>query len=166
MGALDPLSVIWSEIAVETAPDHRQIRGYARELQPQRDMLAKYFADLRRVCEVEDTVSEWFLQPYVTAPSLSSHVKRRFNTDQFGDQFEVQSVELGGIDFSVWKVRLTAKKVSAYKFYDDLHIGVRVGETVCNEVKRCGFLIDRGLDVEVRHGDQLVVYVSMGGFEK
>jgi hypothetical protein len=35
-----------------------------------------------------------------------------------------------------------------------------------NEVKRTGFLIDRGLDLELRPGDTLVVYVSMGGFEK
>jgi hypothetical protein len=35
-----------------------------------------------------------------------------------------------------------------------------------NEVKRTGFLIDRGLDLELRPGDCLLVYVSMGGFEK
>ena len=35
-----------------------------------------------------------------------------------------------------------------------------------NEVKRSGFLIDRGLDIELTSGDTLVVYVSMGGFEK
>jgi hypothetical protein len=36
----------------------------------------------------------------------------------------------------------------------------------CNEVKRSGFLIDRGSDLEVRAGDTLIVYLSMGGFEK
>lgn len=56
---------------------------------------------------------------------------------------------------------------SRYKFYSDLNIGVRVtsGEC-CNEVKRSGFLIDRGLDLELRPRDTLIVYVSMGGFEK
>ena len=37
---------------------------------------------------------------------------------------------------------------------------------LCNEVKRSGFLIDRGAPVEVRAGDIVILYVSMGGFEK
>lgn len=37
---------------------------------------------------------------------------------------------------------------------------------ITNEVKRTGFLIDRGSRVEVRPGDTIIVYVSMGGFEK
>jgi len=37
---------------------------------------------------------------------------------------------------------------------------------ICNEVKRKGFLIDRGASVEVRPKDEVIVYVSMGGFEK
>ena len=38
------------------------VRDYNRfkNLTPNRDLFAKYFADLKRVCEVEDTVVEWF----------------------------------------------------------------------------------------------------------
>ena len=49
-----------------------------------------------------------------------------------------------------------------------MNIGVRTKSKgkIENEVKRKGFLIDRGLDVEVRSGDEIVVYISMGGYEK
>ena len=35
-----------------------------------------------------------------------------------------------------------------------------------NEVKKIGVIIDRGQKMEFRPGDELIVYVSMGGFEK
>lgn len=37
---------------------------------------------------------------------------------------------------------------------------------MCNEVKRVGSLIDSGRDIELRPGDQMIAYISMGGFEK
>ena len=75
----------------------------------------------------------------------------------------------------MWKLHLKAKKnpkVSC-KFYSDLNVGIKVeplssvaSEGICNEVKRLGFLIDRGENLELRGGDTFIVYVSMGGFEK
>jgi hypothetical protein len=65
---------------------------------------------LNRVCEVEDTVVEW----YSYTPeheSLAMHLKRDINIHQYSDQFNIYSVEVGGIDFSVWKVTLIAKKL-------------------------------------------------------
>ena len=35
-----------------------------------------------------------------------------------------------------------------------------------NEVKKMGVIIDRGAPMEFRSGDILIVYISMGGFEK
>jgi hypothetical protein len=35
--------------------------------------------------------------------------------------------------------------------------------TVINEVKRLGLLIDRYVDLELRKGDTLVIYISRGG---
>ena len=35
-----------------------------------------------------------------------------------------------------------------------------------NEVKKMGVIIDRGSTMEFRPGDILIVYISMGGFEK
>ena len=35
-----------------------------------------------------------------------------------------------------------------------------------NEVKKVGVIIDRGQRMEFRPEDELIIYVSMGGFEK
>jgi len=72
MGALDRQSVKWQSLKVEPMPKLDDVRDYNRfkNLTPNRDMFAKYFADLKRVCEVEDTVVEWFNEPYVKTKSL------------------------------------------------------------------------------------------------
>lgn len=43
-------------------PNQSEIRNYNRSenMTPDRNKLQKYFADLSRVCDVEDTVCEWF----------------------------------------------------------------------------------------------------------
>ena len=116
------------------------------------------------MCEVEDTVSEWVPLPYIREHSLTSHLKRPLDIDTFKPSFEVGKVELGGIDFGVWRVGLRAKREGRW---EQMGIGVRVVDGhVVNEVKRRGLLIDRGRDLEVRVGDEVVVYVSMGGYER
>lgn len=60
---------------------------------------------------MEDSVVEWFDYNYATAQSLLSHIKRPLDVSQFSKQFDIESVEVGGIDFSVWKVKLIAHKV-------------------------------------------------------
>jgi len=37
------------------------------------------------------------------------------------------------------------------------------GEILCNEVKKLGLIVDRHEGIELRGGDELVVYVSFGG---
>ena len=80
-------------------------------------MFRKYFADLNRVCEVEDTVVEWFQPAYVRQLSLKSHISRTFDPSTFEEHFSVLNIEVGGIDFSVWRVLLKAKNVQGYKYY-------------------------------------------------
>lgn len=106
MGTMDLKSVTWFPMKVEKQPNLEDTRDYNRfkNLTPQRDLFQKYFADLKRVCEVEDTVVEWFNEEYVRVNSLKSHIKRKLDIKQFEDQFEILKVEIGGIDFSVWKV--------------------------------------------------------------
>lgn len=71
----------------------------------------------------------------------------------------------------MWKIQLQVKKNCSQeiKFYKDLNLDIKIArsnEKVTNEIKRKGFLIDRGTTLELRSGDTLIVYVSMGGFEK
>jgi hypothetical protein len=45
---------------------------------PDRNKLQKYFADLSRVCDIEDTVCEWFDKKYyesICQASLKTHIK-------------------------------------------------------------------------------------------
>ena len=62
MGVLDSSSILWKPCFFEQLPDQEDIRNYNRlkSMTPDRDKFEKYFADLKRVCEVEDTVIEWF----------------------------------------------------------------------------------------------------------
>lgn len=62
MGVLDPSTLKWKPVYFEQLPDQEDIRNYNRlkSMTPDRNKFEKYFADLKRVCEVEDTVVEWF----------------------------------------------------------------------------------------------------------
>lgn len=99
-------------------------------------------------------------------------MKRGIDIANYIGQFEIIKEEVGGIDFSVWKIQMKARSNSTdqVKFYPDLNMEIRVSasakDSISNEVKRAGFLIDRGSRVELRPGDSVILYVSMGGFEK
>jgi len=62
MGVVDTNSIRWRPNLFEALPEQEDIRNYNRykNLTAERDTFQKYFADLNRVCEVEDTVTEWF----------------------------------------------------------------------------------------------------------
>jgi len=49
---------------------------------PDRNKLQKYFADLARVCEVEDTVVEWFQKEHyeqICTDALKAHIRRQID---------------------------------------------------------------------------------------
>jgi len=62
MGVMELSSIEWQAIEKEPIPGQDDIRNYNRvkNMGPDRNRFQKYFADLQRVCEVEDTVIEWF----------------------------------------------------------------------------------------------------------
>lgn len=90
-GALELDSLIWGLIKQQKMPSICEIRDYNRSkyMTPERDKLTKYFADLRRVCDVEDTIIEWYDYAYIRNNSLLIHIKRHLDIDQFTDQFNV-----------------------------------------------------------------------------
>ena len=76
---------------------------------------------------------------------------------------------MGGIDFSVWKIKLCAIEAqgSVTENYVDLNLQItKTDKPLINEVKKVGVIIDRGQELQVRGGDVIIVYVCMGGFQK
>ena len=163
----------------EDLPREEDIRNYnrAKNMTPDRNKQQKYFADLKRVCEVEDTVVEWFDKEHyesIAQESLKSHLRRQIDDflNILASQFDFVRIEVGGIDFSVWKILVKAQQrplaADDPVFYPDLNLAMRVVKEVplINEVKKVGVIIDRGQRLELRPGDLMLIYVSMGGFEK
>ena len=66
MGVVDTSSIQWLRPELAPLPEQEDIRNYNRvkNMGPDRNRFQKYFADLQRVCEVEDTVIEWFDKQY------------------------------------------------------------------------------------------------------
>ena len=208
MGVLNPRTIEWKPCFFEQLPDQEDIRNYNRlkSMTPDRNKFEKYFADLKRVCEVEDTVVEWFersVHQQICQKSLKDHLKRQIDDflTQLDRQFDTRWIEVGGIDFSVWKIHLVAKTFPEVGdkavMYNDLNIELQViplntlskkeklhglddEETdydldedgqlkkmvLTNEVKKVGVIIDRGQCMQFRPGDELIIYLSMGGYEK
>ena len=178
MGSIDLASIEWQPLMVEPLPSQNTIRNYNRSynITPDRNKFQKYFADLSRVCDLEDTVNEWFDKEYlyeVGPVSLTQHIKRHIDDllAQLRRQFRVCRVEVGGIDFSVWKVYLKALDSGATNesvFYTELNTQIQIVNEgpLVNEVKKSGVIIDRGLELQYRGGDLCIVYLSMGGFER
>lgn len=85
MGCLDINSVKWLPIKSKPQPPQDDVRDYNRfkNLTPNRDLYQKYFADLKRVCEVEDTIIEWFNEQYVKVRSLRSHIIRKIDISEY-----------------------------------------------------------------------------------
>lgn len=75
----------WQPLRIEPMPSQDDVRDYNRfkNLTPNRDLFAKYFADLKRVCEVEDTVLEWYDEAYVKVKSLRQHIVRHPDIELF-----------------------------------------------------------------------------------
>lgn len=84
---------------------------------------------------MEDTVVEWFdkeVYKQICMNSMKAHIVRQI--DDFllslSNQFQVVFVEVGGIDFSVWKIHLKALHNPVcgdeIVFYPDINISFRV----------------------------------------
>lgn len=84
MGVLDCETIVWKPCFFDTLPEQEDIRNYNRlkSMTPDRNKFEKYFADLKRVCEVEDTVVEWFdksVHQQICQQSLTDHLKRQID---------------------------------------------------------------------------------------
>lgn len=146
------------------------------------DRVLKIFCDTNRVCELEDSVVEWYDQKYF------SRQAELVDLSIFEELFEIKGYMCAGVDGIISKIHLQAKAEGKYfiKFYflgrlDSDYIGTPLvvkgkvaskkvydmdgdenvsSVAIIHEVKRLGLLIDRYVDMEMRIGDQLIIYIS------
>lgn len=136
----------------------------------------KIHCDLSRICMVEDSVVEWYDAAYFQR-QLSV-----LNLDHLHSNFQIVSYQCAGVDGIISKIHLVAMhpgklddpilgipiviKLSAQDRFDRRQSAISAsynddGESVLvHEVKRVGFLIDRYVDLQLRVGDSLVVYLQ------
>lgn len=126
---------------------------------------------MSRICELEDAVVEWYDSKYFQRQN------EMLNISYLEKLFNIKKYECAGIDGLVCKIQLQAAREG--RLYNEflgipivvkdpeggrgVHLGLEEEVTVVNEVKRLGLLIDRYVDLELRKGDILVIYISRGG---
>lgn len=77
-----------------------------------------------------------------------------------------------GLEFKVIPLNTLAKRSTIGGLEDETdeemldEAGQRRQMVLTNEVKKVGVIIDRGQRLQFRPGDELIIYVSMGGFVK
>lgn len=136
----------------------------------------KIHCDLSRICEVEDSVVEWYQADYFQGQFT------KLKMDHLKSHFKIVSYQCAGVDGLICKIHLIAAvpgrlddpllgipiviKLSANDKFDRRTSAISAcynddGESVLvHEVKRVGFLIDRYVDLQLRIGDNLVVYLQ------
>ena len=129
------------------------------------DKAQKIFCDMSRICELEDAVEEWYDHRYF------QRGQEVLKIDFLKQLFAIKKYECAGIDGLICKIQLQA--VRPGRLVNDF-IGVPLvvkdcknghseeEKTLVCEVKKLGLLIDRYVDLELRVGDILVIYISRG----
>lgn len=133
---------------------------------------------MSRICELEDAVVEWYDSRYFQRP------KELLNLDFLKQLFHIKKYECAGIDGLICKIQLQAARrgrlnnafigmpivvkddrvrASTEDWPDSEEEDEEQSRTLVCEVKKLGLLIDRYVDLELRIGDTLVLYISRGG---
>eukprot|EP00826_Nyctotherus_ovalis_P027992 TRINITY_DN2198_c0_g2_i1.p1 TRINITY_DN2198_c0_g2~~TRINITY_DN2198_c0_g2_i1.p1 ORF type:complete len:505 (-),score=127.95 TRINITY_DN2198_c0_g2_i1:153-1667(-) len=157
-GLVDINSIKWLPPVLENTPLENLLTYKGREKrEKEKHTEVKVFADLSRICELEDSEMEWRDFLYDSQP------KSIFPFKMLTRCFKIEDLEYSNIDKYVLKVKLRAT-VKGRNDPDIFGIGVKVVDAkhdeCTNEVKKLGLAIERYADVEVRVGDLLVFYYS------
>ncbi len=154
---MDIESVHWLPPSSEPTPTETLIsyRGKAKR-EAETDRSTKVFADLSRICELEDSEQDWrdFCCEY-----QPSNV---FPFAEVQKCFDIRQLDYSNVDIYALKMQLVAQR-RGYTGAQIFGVGVRVvgeGEECSNEVRRFGLVIERHADVELRVGDLLIFYYS------
>jgi len=158
-GMIDIDSIQWF-CPVLTNPTSDNVLTYSNDGKARavKDRVLKIFCDTNRVCELEDSVVEWY---------ESEHFQRKdelIDLCFFKPMFKIQGYQCAGIDGLISKIHLIANREGRL---DNEDIGIPLvvkkdatSGKIVHEVKRVGLLIDRYVDLEMRVGDHLVLYIS------
>ena len=122
-----------------------------------RDRVLKIYCDTNRVCELEDSVVEWYDSKFF--PRQNELLDVSF----FSPIFKVVKYTCGGIDGLISKIHLVAQQegiLASEKIGLKLSVNPSFSSNLVHEVKRVGLLIDRFVDLNLRVGDHLVLYLS------
>lgn len=144
-----------------TMPTQDNVLTYSLDgkMRAVKDRVLKIFCDTNRVCELEDSVVEWYDSKYFQRP------QELMDISFFEPMFQIKSYMCAGVDGLISKIHLLAlKEGRLINDYIGMPLVVRNLERrdsqLIHEVKRVGLLIDRYVDLELRVGDQLILYVS------
>jgi hypothetical protein len=111
-----------------------------------------------RQCEAEVTQNHWYLPEDYTLPTA------KYSFDIFEPYLKIISIQLAGSDITVCKIVFEARKVGIVtNSLRRIGISIEVkelGQDTVNEVKRMGLLYDRHKTLEIRVGDEFILYVT------
>ena len=165
-------SIEWLDCGLTNPPKYNVI-SYDKDIgmRAASDKAQKIYCDMSRICELEDAVVEWYDSRYFQKK------EEVLNIDYLSQLFVIKKYECAGIDGTICKIQLQAVKEG--RIYNEF-IGIPIvvkdtrqavkgrfpgdddEHTIVHEVKKLGLLIDRYVDLELRIGDTLVIYVSRG----
>ncbi len=102
---------------------------------------------------------EWYDRDYYV------HKERALDLTFLKDLFVIKREQYSGVDLTVGKISLVASKPGLLERLPDLGADVvirRAEAELSNEAKRLGLMIDRHCPLELRVGDLLILYISIG----
>ncbi|CAI2367370.1 unnamed protein product [Moneuplotes crassus] len=156
-GLVDVDSIEWNDPQISKTPKTNTL-SYNKDMMEiaTDDRAIKIYADINRVCELEDTVVEWYEQKYYEYKS------EIVDFSFLQDLFQINCVEYSGVDNKVVRLHTKAMKEGSLPF---AHFGLGViiknqKDIIRNEVKRKGILSEREKDIELRVGDEFIIYIT------
>eukprot|EP01022_Parablepharisma_sp_SALTPOND_P000968 TRINITY_DN105358_c0_g1_i1.p1 TRINITY_DN105358_c0_g1~~TRINITY_DN105358_c0_g1_i1.p1 ORF type:complete len:572 (-),score=29.68 TRINITY_DN105358_c0_g1_i1:2048-3706(-) len=156
-GLIDISTIEWLPPKLEKTPPEN-ILTYKPKVkrEMEKDRTRKVFADLSRICELEDSEMEWRDFRCERQPESV------FPFEELRRCFKIEHIEYSNVDNYVIKMYLRACR-KGYTEFGIFGIGVRVVDTeeeCTNEVKKIGLWIERHADIELRIEDLLVFYYA------
>lgn len=158
-GIVDLNSLVWHQVQFTTLPKETPLT-YDRNLKILKKAdrgSSKVYCNTNRICEIEDAVVEWL------EINKRQQPMKQIDIGRYEKYFQVLEVRFNDLDHHYSRIILKAKRAghTPVGTFKDLDVTVRgPGHSINNEVKKRGFMFDKNRPLQLRIGDQLVVYVQ------